>query len=65
MDDRDKEIGQGTNIAHLTGDQEWKLAEAKIKVPEKAYNFKMMFALGNASGTLLIDDVTAKAATGQ
>jgi len=61
LDSNDKEMGEGINIMRLTGYQEWTLAEKVIKVPEKAYSFKILLALGNASGTLLVDDVAAKA----
>jgi hypothetical protein len=61
LDGSDKELGEGINIIRLTGDQDWTQADKVIVVPEKAYSFKMLFALGNASGTLLIDDVSAKA----
>ena len=60
LDSKDKEIGDGFNIARLTGDQDWTLFNKVIKVPETAYSIKIMVALGNASGTMLVDDVTAK-----
>ena len=63
LDGQEKEVGPGTNIARITGDSDWNLAELKIPVPEKASSFKVMCAMGNASGTMLIDDVTAKAVT--
>ncbi|TWJ02345.1 hypothetical protein JN11_01317 [Mucilaginibacter frigoritolerans] len=61
LDARDKELGEGINIIRLTGDQDWTQANKIIQIPEKAYSFKILFALGNASGTLLVDDVSAKA----
>lgn len=57
----DKEIGQGINIASITGSQDWTLCKKVIKIPDKAYSFKILLAMGNASGTMLIDDVAAKA----
>lgn len=60
MDSGDKEINGGENIARLTGDLEWTLFTKAIKIPEKASNFKILLAMGNASGTMIIDDVTAK-----
>ncbi len=60
LDSKDKEIGDGVNIARLTGYQDWTLFNKVIKVPETAYSIKIMVAMGNASGTMLIDDVTAK-----
>jgi hypothetical protein len=63
LDLQEKEIGDGITIARVTGDQEWTLAEKIIKMPEKAYSFKILVAMGNASGSMLIDDVTAKTLT--
>jgi hypothetical protein len=57
----DKEMGQGINITNMTGSQDWTLCKKVIKIPEKAYSFKILLAMGNASGTMLIDDVAAKA----
>jgi hypothetical protein len=28
-------------------------------MPEKAFSFKILVALGNASGTMIVDDVSA------
>jgi len=61
LDGRDKEIGEGVNIARTTGDQEWTLSKKTIKIPEKAFSFKILVAMGNASGTMIVDDVSAKA----
>ncbi|MFI5139577.1 MAG: hypothetical protein ACHQIM_17285 [Sphingobacteriales bacterium] len=61
LDGQDKQIGDGINIARITGDQEWTLAEKIVKMPEKAYSFKILIAMGNASGSMLADDVVAKA----
>ena len=63
LDGQDKEMGEGVNIARVTGDQEWMLAKKAIKLPEKAFSFKILLAMGNASGTMIIDDVSAKALT--
>jgi Carbohydrate binding domain len=60
LDPQDKQLGDGVNIAKVTGDQEWTLFTKIIRMPEKASSFKILVAMGNASGTMLIDDVTAK-----
>jgi hypothetical protein len=31
-----------------------------IKIPQKAVSFKVLIAMGNASGTIIADDVAAK-----
>ena len=60
LDGDDKEItSQGVSIARLTGSNDWTLYNKTIKMPEKAYSFKILLAMGNASGTLLVDDVAA------
>jgi len=60
LDVDDKEIkSQDVNIARLTGSTDWTLYNKTIKMPEKAYSFKILLAMGNASGTMLVDDVAA------
>jgi hypothetical protein len=59
LDGLDKEIGEGVNVARTTGDQDWTLSKKTIKMPEKAFSFKILVALGNASGTMIVDDVSA------
>jgi hypothetical protein len=60
LDGDDKEItSQSVNIAKLTGNNDWALYKKTIKMPDKAYSFKILLAMGNASGTLLVDDVAA------
>ena len=61
LDARDKGIGNYVNIVTLADSQPWTLAQKDVKIPEGAVSFKIMLALGNASGTILIDDVSAKA----
>jgi hypothetical protein len=60
LDSGEKEIGEGVNITRVTGDQEWTLSKKTIKIPEKAFSFKILVAMGNASGTMIVDDVSAK-----
>jgi len=60
LDAGNKETGEGINIARLTGDQEWTMFKKTIKIPQKADSFKVLVALGNASGTMLVDEVAAK-----
>lgn len=60
LDSSDKEINGGDNIARLTGDQQWTLYTKVIKIPQKAVSFKVLIAMGNASGTMIVDDVAAK-----
>jgi hypothetical protein len=57
----DKQMGDGVSVARVTGSQDWTLYKQAIKMPDKAYSFKILLAMGNASGTMLIDDVSAVA----
>jgi hypothetical protein len=59
LDGNDKEMGDGINIAKVTGSTDWTLYKQTIKMPGKANSFKILVAMGNASGTMLIDDVAA------
>lgn len=63
LDSGDKEIDGGENIARLTGDEQWTLYTKVIKIPQKAVSFKVLIAMGNASGTMIADDVAAKVQT--
>ncbi|MGZ3821914.1 MAG: hypothetical protein ACXVB6_15075, partial [Mucilaginibacter sp.] len=60
LDKMDKKIGDGVNIARLTGDQEWTLSKQAVKIPGNAVSFRILLAMGYASGTMLIDDVAVK-----
>jgi hypothetical protein len=60
LDSQDKEMGSGVNIASVTGSSDWTLYKKTIKMPDKAFSFKILAAMGNASGTMLVDDVAAK-----
>ncbi|BAU55491.1 hypothetical protein MgSA37_03680 [Mucilaginibacter gotjawali] len=59
LDSQDKEMKDGVNIAQITGTNDWTFYKKTIKMPDKAYSFKILVAMGNASGTMLVDDVSA------
>jgi hypothetical protein len=63
LDKQDKKIGDGINIVRITGDSQWTLIKQDLKIPAGAISFRILFAMGYASGTMLIDDVTAKVAS--
>jgi hypothetical protein len=60
QDAGDKKIGDGINIATLTGYQPWALLKQNVKIPPNAVRFRILLAMSFASGTMLIDDVSAK-----
>lgn len=53
-------IGEGINIASVTGDQDWKLYERAYIIPPGTASIKLLFALGYVSGTMFVDDVSLK-----
>lgn len=59
LDGQDKELPNGVNVANLTGDQQWALSQKTIKVPDNAFSFKILLAMGYAAGTMLVDEVGA------
>jgi hypothetical protein len=61
LNGQNKEMGEGINIARVTGDQDWTQFKKVIQIPEKAYSFKVLIAMGNASGAMIVDDVVATA----
>jgi hypothetical protein len=61
LDKMDKKLGDGVNIARITGDQGWTLSKQAVKIPPGAVSFRILLAMGYASGTMLIDDVSAAA----
>ena len=60
LDKADVKIGNGINIASVTGDQDWKLYERAYIIPPGVAKIKLLFALGYVSGTMFIDDVSLK-----
>ncbi|QEM11577.1 hypothetical protein [Mucilaginibacter rubeus] len=61
LDKADKKVGEGINIVTLTGDHSWELASKEALIPAGAVRFKLLMAMGYATGTFLIDDVAVKA----
>lgn len=62
LDNQDKELKDGVNIVRITGTSPaWTLSEKVIDMPENASSFKILLAMGYASGTMLVDDVSATA----
>ena len=55
-----KKIGDGINIVTITGYAAWAFLKQDVKIPPAAAYFRIMLAMGFASGTMLIDDVSAK-----
>lgn len=56
-------IGEGINIASVTGDEDWKLYEKAYIIPPGVTQIKLLFALGYVTGTMFIDDVSLKVIT--
>ena len=47
----------------VTGDEQWKFTEKAMSVPPGVSKIKLLFALGYATGTLFVDEVSVKAIT--
>lgn len=60
LDGREQKIGESVRVARLVGDQSWQFISKKVTIPSGAVKFKILAAMGYASGTLFIDAVSAK-----
>ncbi|SDG30423.1 hypothetical protein SAMN05421827_10565 [Pedobacter terrae] len=56
-------IGEGINIASVTGNEDWKLYEKAYIIPPGITKIKLLFALGYVTGTMFIDEVSLKVIT--
>lgn len=63
LDKQGTKIGEGINIASVTGDEEWKLYEKAYIVTPGITKIKLLFALGYVTGTMFVDEVSLKAIT--
>lgn len=63
LDKADKKVGEGINVATLTGDHTWEQAVKEVLIPAGAVKLKLLLAMGYATGTFLIDDVAVKVIT--
>jgi len=55
-----EKVGEGSTITAVTGSKDWQLYQKAFFVPAGVAKVKLMFALGYATGTLFIDEVSMK-----
>ncbi|WP_343523957.1 carbohydrate binding domain-containing protein [Pedobacter sp.] len=63
LNKQEAKIGEGINIASVTGDADWKLYEKAYIIPPGITKIKLLFALGYVTGTMFVDDVSLKVIT--
>jgi hypothetical protein len=63
LDKHEAKVNGPATLVTVTGDEPWKYIEKAMQVPPGASKIKLLFALGYATGTFFIDEVSAKAIT--
>ena len=63
LNKQEAKIGEGINIASVTGDEDWKLYEKAYIIPPGVTKIKLLFALGYVTGTMFVDEVSLKVIT--
>jgi len=58
-------VNGSTTLITVTGDEQWKFTEKAMPVPAGVSKIKLLFALGYATGTLFVDEVSIKAITAE
>ena len=61
LDRNEAKINSPTTLITVTGDEQWTFTEKAIPVPPGVSKIKLLFALGYATGTLFVDEVSVKA----
>lgn len=59
LDKKKKNISYPGQVCLVKGDTDWKLYHQRYMLPEEVVYIKVVLALGNASGTVWFDDITA------
>jgi len=63
LNNQETKIGEGINVASVTGDEDWKLYEKAYIIPPGVTKIKLLFALGYVTGTMFVDEVSLKVIT--
>lgn len=63
LDRNEAKINGPATLITVTGDEQWKFTEKAMPVPSGVSKIKLLFALGYATGTLFVDEVSVKAIT--
>ena len=63
LDRNEAKVNGSATLITVTGDEYWKFMEKAMPVPPGVSKIKLLFALGYATGTLFVDEVSVKAIT--
>ncbi|OQP63734.1 hypothetical protein A3860_22605 [Niastella vici] len=63
LDRNEAKVNGSTTLITVTGDEYWKFTEKAMPVPPGVSKIKLLFALGYATGTLFVDEVSVKVIT--
>ena len=63
LDKNEAKVNDAVTLITVTGDELWKFTEKAMPVPPGVSKIKLLFALGYATGTLFVDEVSVKAIT--
>jgi hypothetical protein len=61
LDRNEEKVNGPTTLITVTGDEYWTFTEKAMPVPPGVSKIKLLFALGYATGTLFVDEVSVKA----
>jgi hypothetical protein len=61
LDRNEAKVNGSATLITVTGDEPWTFTEKAMPVPPGVSKIKLLFALGYATGTLFIDEVSVKA----
>jgi hypothetical protein len=61
LDRSEAKVNGSTTLVTVTGDEYWTFTEKAMQVPSGVSKIKLLFALGYATGTLFVDEVSVKA----
>jgi hypothetical protein len=61
LDRNEASVNGSTTLMTVTGDAYWTFTEKAMPVPSGVSKIKFLFALGYATGTLFVDEVSVKA----
>jgi hypothetical protein len=65
LDRNEAKVNESTTLITITGDEQWKFTEKTMEVPPGVSRVKLLFALGFATGTVFVDDVSVKVITAE
>jgi hypothetical protein len=61
LDRKEEKINGPVTLITVTGDEQWTFTEKALAIPAGVSKLKLLFALGYATGTFFVDEVSVKA----